>query len=174
LQNKTLSGIVFAVVGVVAFVLIVAIATIALRRSRKKRLHDEAISFDPASLGGSPLDPDSTEKRRFSLLSSDNGHSVGSHHGGYTPTAPAYTRQDPYRYGGSESQHSLIGGHNQQPYYGGAINTSYGAAQIPRSNYPAWMYGNDLTPVQPSKTPNPPDRAYTPDVTYLQARNLKA
>lgn len=179
LQNKTLSGIVFAIVGVVGLVLIVAIATIALRRSRRKRLHDEAISFDPTSLGGSQLDRDSVEKRRFSLLSSDHGHggTAGNLGGRYTPAAPvttAYTRQDPYRFPASESEHNLIG-HSQQPWYGGAVNGSYGVSHTLQSDLrPAWTYGSDVTPMQPSTTPSPSDRARSPaSVVYPQVGNLK-
>ncbi|KAF5364030.1 hypothetical protein D9756_000519 [Leucocoprinus leucothites] len=173
LQNKTLSGIVFAVIGVVALVVIVAITTIALRRSKRKRLHSEAMTFDPPFPGGNQLDRDSNEKRRFSLLSSDNGHSGrGGGLGEYSTAAtPAYTRQDAYRFPASESQHTLIA-QSQQPWYGGAPNGSYGATHAPQSNaHPAWMYGNDVAPVLP---PIPSDRNRSPESdTYLQPSNLK-
>ncbi|KAJ3575171.1 hypothetical protein NP233_g1290 [Leucocoprinus birnbaumii] len=178
LQNKALSGVVFAVVGVVALVLLIAIATLALRRSRRKRLHDEAVNFDPTFLGGGQIDRGSVEKRRFSLLSSDNGHSGGvGDFGGYTPAIPAaaaYPRQDPYRYPASESRHNLIA-QSQQPWYGGAANGSYGATHVlPSEPRPAWMYGNDANGIPPSKSPIPSDRAKSPEsATYLQASDLK-
>lgn len=180
LQNKTLSGVVFAIVGVAGLVILVAAATIAIRRSRRHRLHAEAVSFDPTS----QLDRDSTEKRRFSLLSSDNGHgggtggNLGGGYFGTSPTAlvpPAYSRQDSYRFPASESQHNLIG-HPQQPWYGGAaVNGGYSATHAPLSDpRPAWMYGNESIPAQPSKTPTPPDRAISPENgMYPQAGNLK-
>lgn len=49
LQNKVLSGVVFALVGLVGLVIILAIATFALRRKRNNKLLNEAISFNPSS-----------------------------------------------------------------------------------------------------------------------------
>ncbi|KAF5388135.1 hypothetical protein D9615_000260 [Tricholomella constricta] len=49
LQNKVLSGVVFALVGLVGLVIILAVATFAIRRKRNKELLNEAISFNPSS-----------------------------------------------------------------------------------------------------------------------------
>jgi len=155
LQNKALSGTVLGVVGVAGLALLIAIATIAIRRSRRQRLHAEAISFDPKG-------EDGTEKRRFSLLSSDDGHNVnsivvdGNFGRGYPGMNPASapfvgTRQDPYRFPASESQHTLIG--NAQPPWSRDASTPH----VPRIDL-AWVNGNGHSPVQPSEIPFQPDR----------------
>ncbi|KAF7776055.1 hypothetical protein Agabi119p4_4448 [Agaricus bisporus var. burnettii] len=84
LQNKTLTSVVFSIVGVVLLIIIVTIVTMAFRRSRRKRLLNEAVSFDPAYLSGNS-NINSTEKRRFSLLSSNSGHGR-MHNGNYGAT----------------------------------------------------------------------------------------
>lgn len=159
----------FAIVGVVGLVILVAITTIALRRSRRRRLHDDAISFNPGFSDGSHADRGSVEKRRFSLLSSDHGHGSNSG-GGYTiaPAVATYPRQDLYRTAASESQHNLIG-HPQQAWYGGAaVDSPYGGTRGPRSDLgPALMYGIE-------KTSTPSGRARRPEsVVYPQPANLK-
>ncbi|KAF9451621.1 hypothetical protein P691DRAFT_807235 [Macrolepiota fuliginosa MF-IS2] len=167
LQNKALSGIVFTIAGVVGLVLLITVATIATRRSRNKRLHNEAVSFDPT-----PLDRGSTEKRRWSLLSSDTGHGGMGGNLGYPGTAapipPAYSRQGGFP--AAESQRSLIG-HSQQPRYGGAPAPHFSQTDL----RPAWMSGNNESdPVQPPKTPSPEDRAKSPEsVVYPEVGNLK-
>ncbi|KAJ7499056.1 hypothetical protein FB451DRAFT_23371 [Mycena latifolia] len=50
LQNKALSGTVFALAGLVGLVLLVGLVTLAMRRSRRRRLLDDAVSFDPGLL----------------------------------------------------------------------------------------------------------------------------
>jgi len=167
LQNKALSGTVFTIAGVVGLVLLITVATIAIRRSRNKRLHNEAVSFDPTS----QLDRGSTEKRRWSLISSDNGHNGMGGNLGYpgaaAPLPPAYSRQGGFPAG--ESQHSLIG-HSQQPRYGGASAPYFSQTDL----RPAWMSGNESNPVQPPKTPDPLDRAKSPEsVAFPEVGNLK-
>jgi len=163
LQNKALSGTVLGVVGVVGLAILIAIATIAIRRSRRHRLHTEAISFDPK--GG-----DGTEKRRFSLLSSDDGHNVNSNvvdgnvgrgYPGMNPASAPFvgTRQDPYRFPASESQHTLIG--NAQPPW----SRNAGTPHVPRIDL-AWVNGNRHSPVQPSDIPFQPDRTTVTEPPY--------
>ncbi|GLB33662.1 hypothetical protein LshimejAT787_0105460 [Lyophyllum shimeji] len=93
LQNKVLSGVVFALIGLIALFVILAMATFALRRKRNNRLLKEAISFDPSST------MDSThhygdEKDRMSMgfgspRSSDDRSGHG--HAGYNAFGTKYT-----------------------------------------------------------------------------------
>ncbi|PBL02632.1 hypothetical protein ARMGADRAFT_1005962 [Armillaria gallica] len=96
LQNKPLSGFVFALCGIVGLVLILLVVTFTLRRRRKNKLLNEAISFDPQ---GSAYHPDRdmeeklTHQRTVTLNSiggsvsgtRENGSSTG--HGMYMPPA---------------------------------------------------------------------------------------
>ncbi|KAF8076241.1 hypothetical protein FPV67DRAFT_404980 [Lyophyllum atratum] len=66
LQNKVLSGVVFSLVGLIGLVIILAIATFALRRKRNNKLQNEALSFDPSSTMDSTHHYGS-EKGRFSM-----------------------------------------------------------------------------------------------------------
>ncbi|KAJ7507658.1 hypothetical protein B0H11DRAFT_132919 [Mycena galericulata] len=50
LQNKALSGTVFALAGLLGLILIVVGATFFLRRRARNRLFDDAVSFDPGLL----------------------------------------------------------------------------------------------------------------------------
>jgi hypothetical protein len=52
IQNKALSGVVFALAGLAGLIIIITIATFTLRRRQKNRLLQEAISFDPVSMHG--------------------------------------------------------------------------------------------------------------------------
>jgi len=85
LQNKVLSGVVFALVGLIGLVVLLAIATFALRRKRNNKLLKEAVSFDPSST------IDSThhygaEKGRLSMgfgsprSSDDHGYAFGANY----------------------------------------------------------------------------------------------
>ncbi|CAA7259554.1 unnamed protein product [Cyclocybe aegerita] len=51
LQNKAASGVVFGIVGLIGLILIVFLATFALRRRRNKKLLEDAVSFDPSKVG---------------------------------------------------------------------------------------------------------------------------
>ncbi|KAK0482136.1 hypothetical protein EDD18DRAFT_1362743 [Armillaria luteobubalina] len=94
LQNKPLSGFVFALCGLVGLVLILLVVTFTLRRRRKNKLLNEAISFDPQ---GSAYHPDGdmeeklTHQRTMNSIggsvsgTQENGSSTG--HGMYMPPA---------------------------------------------------------------------------------------
>jgi hypothetical protein len=49
LQNKALSSLVFALVGVLALALIIFVVMSLLRRQQRKKLLEDAVSFEPAS-----------------------------------------------------------------------------------------------------------------------------
>jgi hypothetical protein len=78
LQNKALSGVVFALAGVAGVIIIITVATFVLRRRRNKRLLQEAISFDPMSMNdsyhhGADMGRGSMEKRS---ISTDDNHEL--------------------------------------------------------------------------------------------------
>jgi len=105
LQNKALSGTVFALVGVLALVLIITAATFVIRRRARNRLLDDAVSFDPALLAAA----DNAEKGHSSSAS------LGTMGSG-RPMVPAYgnyhtepVQQYPEYYGAPQGV--------QQPYY---------------------------------------------------------
>ncbi|KAK0206632.1 hypothetical protein DFS33DRAFT_605032 [Desarmillaria ectypa] len=95
LQNKSLSGFVFALCGIVGLVLILLVVTFTLRRRRKNRLLNEAISFDPqGSVYHNNCDTEEklTHQRAVDSIGGsvsgtrENGSSTG--HGMYMPPVP--------------------------------------------------------------------------------------
>jgi hypothetical protein len=133
LQNKALSGTVFALTGLVALVLIVILITWVFRRRRRDRLLDDAVSFDPSLLAAAErynaTEPyDATEKGN-----SSHGHesraSLGSNarpygatdpfnpYGGRQQYVPPVPQQQAY-YGAAQPQQAEYGGdYGQQQYY---------------------------------------------------------
>ncbi|KAK0491105.1 hypothetical protein IW261DRAFT_64803 [Armillaria novae-zelandiae] len=94
LQNKPLSGFVFALCGVVGLVLILLVVTFTLRRRRKNKLLNEAISFDPQGSAYHPegdMEEKLTHQRTMNSIggsvsgTQENGSSTG--HGMYMPPA---------------------------------------------------------------------------------------
>ncbi|KDR83578.1 hypothetical protein GALMADRAFT_133009 [Galerina marginata CBS 339.88] len=51
LQNKVLSGVVFGIAGFVGLVVLILIATFAMRRRRNKKFLEDDVSFDPVRMG---------------------------------------------------------------------------------------------------------------------------
>ena len=90
LQNKTAAGVVFAIMGVVALVIIIALAIFAIRRRNRDKLAD-AISFDP----GINAERGSEDKASIRSSGSDrNVQPYGFHRPYYAPgaIAPNYGR----------------------------------------------------------------------------------
>jgi len=111
LQNKPLAGAVFGLAGLAALVLIFVLATWAMRRRRRGRLMDEAISFEPTTQHGYADDMERlTEK-----ASLGDGQSAG-YSAGYGAGAGAGAAGAQY-YGGHAG---VGGGYNQQHPVGGA------------------------------------------------------
>ncbi|KAJ3756184.1 hypothetical protein EV360DRAFT_85212 [Lentinula raphanica] len=52
LNNKPLEGFVFALCGIVAIVILFLVTTFALRRSRRKKMINEALSYEPTTTHG--------------------------------------------------------------------------------------------------------------------------
>jgi hypothetical protein len=131
LQNKALSGFVFALAGLAGLIIIITIATFTLRRRQKSRLLQEAISFDPVSMHGSyhhgaDVARDSMEKRS---ISTDDHHDL--------PTLPRNQEQGPehgqeYGYGANYTQGSF--GLHPQPQLPRALSpVEHGPALHPAS-----------------------------------------
>ncbi|KAF8639721.1 hypothetical protein AX17_000983 [Amanita inopinata Kibby_2008] len=79
LQNKGAEGVVFSLVGIVALVIIFTIVTFAIRRRRQRKLVQDAISFDPATL--TAAERGSTEK--ISIRTSAGSDPISRSHGYY-------------------------------------------------------------------------------------------
>ncbi|KAL0949666.1 hypothetical protein HGRIS_009704 [Hohenbuehelia grisea] len=111
LQNKPLSSFVFTLVGLVGIALISLMATCLIRRRRRKRLMDEAISFDPTSMGSRfSMENDEKDSRitrtdsmdkHGAMTDSDNGHPTLKYNPGaavayaYAPGPMYQQRQNP-------------------------------------------------------------------------------
>ncbi|KAG6892853.1 hypothetical protein C0993_002722, partial [Termitomyces sp. T159_Od127] len=77
--NKVLSGVVFALVGLLGLTAILAAAIFAVRRRRHKKLLKEAISFDPALVDEYVADKDRSEAVGFGRPGGDGyGHDGGT------------------------------------------------------------------------------------------------
>ena len=77
LQNKVLSGVVFSIVGVVALILFIVIATWAIRKRKQRKTLEEAISFDPANAGYTDSfdrDPEKLTLQRSASVRSNEGY----------------------------------------------------------------------------------------------------
>jgi len=109
LQNRVASGFVFTIVGIFGLVLCFFIATFFIRRRKNKRLIEDAVSFDPVTVGY-----DDMEKAKQSSSLGHGSHDVNippmhnhysppSHYGGplagYTPQMAAQLYAPPARYG---------------------------------------------------------------------------
>ncbi|KAJ4472343.1 hypothetical protein J3R30DRAFT_3709793 [Lentinula aciculospora] len=77
LNNKPLEGFVFALCGIVVIVILFLVTTFALRRSRRKRMINEALSYEPTTTHGyvGDTDRDMSEKLRDSYSSAGSSSS---------------------------------------------------------------------------------------------------
>ncbi|KAG7097117.1 hypothetical protein E1B28_004495 [Marasmius oreades] len=146
LQNKPLSGFVFALCGIVGLVLIILVATFAFRRRRKRKLENEAISYDPGSFH------DDLETRLVDGESSSD-HRVSSGHNGTGPYGTTYAL-NPHMYyqQGRTPAHGLQYSNytprspleqQQQQAYGTSYNVGVGAPLPPYSPNPG-SYSSEL------------------------------
>ncbi|KAI0320643.1 hypothetical protein OF83DRAFT_1104075 [Amylostereum chailletii] len=128
LDNKPLSAGVFSLVGVVALVLLISLATLALRKRRHNRLESDAVDFAPSTHLTSPDDDEKSYPDLHRTRS--NGSSNGSH-------AP------PSAYGGGRVS-------PERAYAGG--NAGYGGApQLPGQSYGNGVYAYYDKPPPPSQ-----------------------
>nr|GAT54012.1 predicted protein [Mycena chlorophos] len=151
LQNKALSGAVFGIVGFVALVLLFAGVTFFLRRQRRSRLLDDALSFDPALLAAADR-----------VDGSEKGHSTNPSLGGagYSSyAASSYSHHPQQDYYGSQQPmpqdyYGQQGPSMQQEYYN---QPAYGYAP-PMAEASAGSWGQQpmqQQPPAPVPTPTP-------------------
>ncbi|KAI9001341.1 hypothetical protein BD414DRAFT_505084 [Trametes punicea] len=94
LQNKALSVGVITAASLVGLVVIIAIATWAIRKRRNDRLHQDILDFSTANLvgdtekGGGAAGTDGGRRDMFADGSSTHGSGSSSGHGGYTRPQP--------------------------------------------------------------------------------------
>ncbi|EJF62837.1 hypothetical protein DICSQDRAFT_154090 [Dichomitus squalens LYAD-421 SS1] len=151
LQNKALSVGVITAASLVGLVLIIALATWAIRKRRHDRLHEDILDFSTANLVGESHDAEKgAGAGAGSADTSSSGHGSSFGHGGSLPPAvqprQAYQLQDPGAgYGAAAAAYGVPQrepSRAAQPYgaqaaYGGA----YGAYQQPNNTYDNWNYG---------------------------------
>ncbi|KAL0582006.1 hypothetical protein V5O48_000064 [Marasmius crinis-equi] len=152
LQNKPLSGFVFALCGIVGLILIIFIITFTMRRSRRRKLENEAISYDP----GRGSYNDDLETRLVDEKGGGSGAGAGAPLG---RTNSGSTTSHGY---GGYAQNAQRGYYDQRiPAYGQYPNyaprspNSYEAQQ--QSMYPSYAnYSSAGVAVpQPPRSPNP-------------------
>ncbi|KAK7049656.1 hypothetical protein VNI00_005687 [Paramarasmius palmivorus] len=179
LQNKPLSGFVFALAGVVGLVLIILIATFTMRRQRRKKLTNEALSYEPTPNFNDDMEQRLTDEKARRSYSSSGGGSV---HGNYGPTVgypgygagvqyPNYAPRSPNpvydrSYGANASaEYPSYAPRSPNPAYDAYAGT---APQLPQLNVigatptPSSLMHGGTGPVQPSSTPSPPPAAAMP------------
>lgn len=150
LQNKPLEGGVFAVVGIIALILIILVGTVWLRTASRRRLDREAMdaaAFNPSNVDSyRDEEHSSMEKLRRLESTSSGGHTnttagqagYGSGYGGY-PLPPVPNPHAP----------QFAQGYGQPSPYNG--QRGYG------NEYPAYVPPRSPNPVyDPSRTPVPP------------------
>jgi hypothetical protein len=129
LQNKVLSGVVFAIAGIIALAILIMVATFALRRRRNKRLIEDAVSFDPVNMGTGTGYPNTLETGQVnrSRASSSTGRQSNWSNGPEVRNTPSFTDYAPsprsylppsanlasYSYAQQEQDYY---NNNQQPY----------------------------------------------------------
>lgn len=152
LENKPLSGAVFGLAGLVGLVLIVFLVSFFLRRRRRNRLLDDAVSFDPSLLA--PADRyDGSEKGHSSnesLGTTGSGRPMPGYGTTYNPEPAQYA----------------YGGGSQQPYYGApqpAQHPEYYGAPQPAQHQE--YYGAPQQTQQPYYSPYVPPMADAPPHT---------
>lgn len=131
LDNKVLSGVVFAICGVVGLLLIVLIVWLATRKAREnKKMEHEIISWDPdhvrgfSNVSGSQAGPN-PDTRSIDELE-EKGRSLDSHFNTYTlPSQSVHTK--PQQAGGYSDHYA-----GQRPIQ---VSLPHGEAQPYRANW---------------------------------------
>ncbi|KAJ3860366.1 hypothetical protein EV359DRAFT_85404 [Lentinula novae-zelandiae] len=148
LNNKPLEGFVFALCGIVGIVILFLVTTFALRRSRRKRMLNEALSYEPTTTHGytGHTDRDVNEKIRASYSSagsSSNGsgppHSNGSVIAGGYYSAPGMAPQAAHQY---EREYPAYAPRSPNPAYDNS-----------RSHGPSYNYNMSGAPVMAGYIP---------------------
>ncbi|KAF7331901.1 hypothetical protein MKEN_00070400 [Mycena kentingensis (nom. inval.)] len=153
LENKPLSGAVFGLVGLVVLVLLFVIATFFIRRRKRSRLTDDALSFDPSLLATAErMDSEKGHSSHPSLGSNGAGagysayaNSPPQQHAEFYPHQPDYYGQQQHAeyYGQQQHQHADYYGQHQADY----------AYAPPMAAEPSW--GQAQPAPAPVPTPEP-------------------
>lgn len=143
LQNKALSGTVFALVGILGLILIIVAATFVLRRRARNRLLDDAVSFDPGLLAAAN-NAEKGHSSNASLGTLGSGRPVPS----YGTYRAEPVQQYPEYYGAAQNAQQSYYPNAQQPYYSAyvppmadvpppsAVGGSAFTSQTPQHNIP--------------------------------------
>ncbi|KAF9055088.1 hypothetical protein BDZ89DRAFT_5528 [Hymenopellis radicata] len=168
LQNKGLSGFVFALCGLVGLAIIIGIVTFTLRRRRNKKLMDEAVNFDPASsVYRDDLEQGALAEKRRSSSSAGSYRGNGSQgsHGAYMqPALPVQAGYYDTGYGQPSNYN-----YAEHPSYAPRVpNPAYDASRAPQlyaqPNVPSQLAYYDQTGRGPS--PSPPPATQVPIVAH--------
>ncbi|KAJ3728995.1 hypothetical protein DFJ43DRAFT_1040839 [Lentinula guzmanii] len=137
LNNKPLEGFVFALCGLVAIVILVLVTTFALRRSRRKRMINEALSYEPTTTHGYVDDTERniTEKTRESYSSTgSSGSGLGPPYsvGPVATGPPGMGQQVAYGY---ERENPAYAPRSPNPAYDAtrSYGPSYGIDRVPQA-----------------------------------------
>ncbi|KAF9075995.1 hypothetical protein BDP27DRAFT_1314848 [Rhodocollybia butyracea] len=155
LNNKPLEGSVFALCGIVVLVIIFVIVTFALRRSRRKRMINEALSYEPTTMHGytNDMERGSTEKIRnsYSTTRSSSGEPPAA--GGYHNQQTAYGYDHEYPAYAPRSPNPIYDAGRAYVYEGGPYNSqgnNVGGPGLPRSFPPVAPQASLPTHVNPA------------------------
>ncbi|KAH9894419.1 hypothetical protein C8Q73DRAFT_515942 [Cubamyces lactineus] len=183
LQNKALSVGVITAASLVGLVMLIALATWAIRKRRNDRLHQDILDFSTANLvgdaekgGGGVGAADGGSRRQMFADAGDNGSSSGhgsSSSSGHGPAAysqpPVQQSRDMYKNGGyptlpvfvPQPAASRAANPYSQPTY---ADRSYAfPTQEQNNTYANWGYGgygNNAATAPAAQTQNAYDQAY--------------
>lgn len=160
LQNKPLSGAIFGLAGLVALVVVVILVTCFVRRSRRRRLLDDAVSFDPALLAAADR-YDGSEKGHASNASlGTTGSGTGTGTGRPMPNYGSdYSRSSEHyaestRYYGPPPPQPYYSGYADPPQHGGATAYPY-SSPVAEAAPPNTFAGVGAGNAYPSRAPQP-------------------
>jgi hypothetical protein len=168
LENKPLSGAIFGLVGLVGLVLIFTIATFFLRRRKRSRLHDDAMSFDPGFVAAADrMDQEKTGHSSHPSLGSQGAGSQGAGVGGgysnYAASLPPQQHADFYPHQPAQidyyGQQQQAYATQQNDYYGGRQpNYAYAPPMSDSSHGHGSSWGQQAPAPVPTPTPPPKDQ----------------
>ncbi|KAJ8462206.1 hypothetical protein ONZ51_g11048 [Trametes cubensis] len=168
LQNKALSVGVITAASLVGLVLLIALATWAIRKRRKDRLHQDILDFSTANLvsdaekgGGGAGAADSRSRRQMFADAGDNGsisgHGSGSSSGHGTA---AYSQPPSPAVAGHPAASRAVNPYSQPAY----ADRSYAfPSQEQNNTYANWGYGgygNNAATAPAAQPQNAYDQAY--------------
>ncbi|KAF5393751.1 hypothetical protein D9757_000154 [Collybiopsis confluens] len=164
LSNKPLEGFVFALCGVVVLVIIFLVATFAVRRSRRKKMMNEALSYEPTTTHGyiDDMERGLAEKTRHSLSSTRSGATAHGPFNGYSGGSGMPPVQARYGY-----EHEYPAYVPQSPNLVYDVTRAYGPPHVGGSAF------DQTVPMNPS-VPSfiPPSQAHLHTIPRVLVRTL--